>query len=284
MVIRIVHRWTRLSSAKWEDVWRERLRFVDPQLIAFFTWRRSQTLKIEAYCSKHTAKKLVKRFGGRVTRLAKDAWKGPPARPREPMSIRGKLKIFADKPAWRRCRQEGKTRAIFIPAGMAFGTGEHATTASCLRLLADITPILSPDFAALDIGTGAGILAVGAKALGASRVKAIDYDPIAVRIAKKNALDNGFPLIEVACGDALKLTEGGVFDVVLANLLNDVLIAAAPRITRATKSGGWLIFSGVLREQVQEVASAFEAEGFSKPRIIVRGKWRAGACQKDKAM
>ena len=135
MVIKIVHRWTRLSSTKWEDVWRERLRFVDPQQIAFFTWRGSQTLKIEAYCSEHTAKKLVKRFGGRVTRLAKDAWKGPPARPREPMSIRGKLKIFADKPAWRRWRKAGKTRAIFIPAGMAFGTGEHATTASCLRLL-----------------------------------------------------------------------------------------------------------------------------------------------------
>ena len=260
------------------------MRFVDPQQIAFFTWRGSQTLKIEAYCSEDTAKKLVKRFGGRMTRLAKHAWNGSPARPREPMSIRGKLKIFADKPAWRRCRQEGRTRAIFIPAGMAFGTGEHATTASCLRLLADIICGLSLDFAALDIGTGAGILAVGAKALGASRVKAIDYDPIAVRIAKKNAFDNGFPTIEVALGDALKLRERRVFDVVLANLLNDVLIAAAPRIARATKSGGWLIFSGVLREQVQEVVSAFETEGFSSPRIIVRGKWCAGACQKGKTI
>jgi ribosomal protein L11 methyltransferase len=282
MVMRIVHRWTRLSSTTWEDAWEERLRFVDPQQIAFFTWRGSHALKIEAYCSESTAKKLVNRFGGRVTKLAKHGGKGSPAAPREPLSIRGKLKIFSERSAWRRCRNAGEARAIFIPAGMAFGTGEHATTASCLRLLADITSKLLPDFAALDIGTGAGILAIGAKALGASRVKAIDYDPAAVRIAKKNAANNGFPMIEVDRGDALRLTERRVFDVVLANLLNDVLIAAAPRIARATKSGGWLIFSGVLREQVQEVASAFEAAGFSTSRILTSGNWCAGACQKDK--
>ncbi|MFZ0711305.1 MAG: 50S ribosomal protein L11 methyltransferase, partial [Terrimicrobiaceae bacterium] len=74
------------------------------------------------------------------------------------------------------------------------------------------------------------------------------------------------------------------FDVVLANLFSDVLLAAAPRIARTVKPGGWLIFSGVLRKQAQEVAGAFEALGFSSPRIIARGKWCAGTCRKSTSL
>ena len=134
-----IHRWTRLSSARWEDVWMERLRFLGHEKIAFTTWPDSRALKIEAYCDERTARQLVKRFGGRATKLAEPIWTGDPARPRGPLSIRGKLKIFSDKPSWREWRKAGrKPDAILIPAGMAFGTGEHATTATCLRRLSDI--------------------------------------------------------------------------------------------------------------------------------------------------
>lgn len=280
-MIKTLHRWTRLSSTKWEDAWIERLRFLGPEKIAFVTWPDSHALKIEAYCDERTAKELVKRFGGRATRLAEHVWTGDPARPRGPLSIRSKLKIFSDKPSWREWRKaDRKAAGIFIPAGMAFGTGEHATTATCLRLLADLSGRYPNGFAALDLGTGAGILAIGAKALGASRVEAIDYDPVAVRIAKKNASTNGLRTIKILRGDVLKLAIRESFDVILANLFSDVLVASAPRIARATMPGGWLIFSGVLRKQAQEVASAFKAAGFSNPRIIVRGKWCAGTCQK----
>ena len=260
----------------------ERLRFLDPENIAFTTWSDSRALKIEAYCDERTALQLVNRFGGRVTKLAEHIWTGDPARPRGPLSIRGKLKIFSDKPSWREWRKAGrKPDGVFIPAGMAFGTGEHATTATCLRFLADICVKLAPGFSALDLGTGAGILAVAAKALGAGPVKALDYDPIAVRIAKQNASANGFRAIKISCRDVLKLAIRRPFDVVLANLFSDVLIAAAPRIAHATKPGGWLIFSGVLRKQVQEVVRALRAAGFSNPRIIVHGKWCAGSCQRN---
>jgi ribosomal protein L11 methyltransferase len=163
---------------------------------------------------------------------------------------------------------------------MAFGTGEHATTATCLRLLADVAKTLAAGFTALDLGTGAGILAIAAKALGAGRVEAVDYDPAAVRIAKQNVAANGFRTIKVSCGDVLKLALSKPFDVVLANLFSDVLVKAAPRIARATKPGGWLVFSGILRNQAPEVAGAFRAAGFSSPRLIARGKWCAGACRK----
>jgi ribosomal protein L11 methyltransferase len=163
---------------------------------------------------------------------------------------------------------------------MAFGTGEHATTATCLRLLTDIAADLLPNFSALDLGTGAGILAIAAKALGAGRVEAVDYDPIAVRIARHNASVNGFPTIRISQGDVLKLNARKRYDVVLANLFSDVLAKAAPRIARATKPGGWLVFSGVLRGQMGDVSDAIQAAGFARARVVAHGKWRAASCQR----
>jgi ribosomal protein L11 methyltransferase len=276
-----IHRWTRLSSIKWEDAWTERLRFLGPENVVFITWPHTKALKIEAYCDRRRANALVRRFGGRAAKLPAHVWTGDPARPRGPLSIRGKLKIFSDRPSWREWQKTtAKPNGIYIPAGMAFGTGEHATTAACLRLLANVAGTLGAGFTALDLGTGAGILAIAARALGASRVEAFDYDPVAVRIARQNASANGFRTINVSRGDVLKLTVRGLFDVVLANLFSDVLVKAAPRIGRATKRGGWLIFSGVLRNQAPEVAEAFEAAGFSNPRLVARGKWCACACRR----
>ncbi|MFZ4683749.1 MAG: 50S ribosomal protein L11 methyltransferase, partial [Terrimicrobiaceae bacterium] len=72
-------------------------------------------------------------------------------------------------------------------------------------------------------------------------------------------------------------------DVALANLFSDVLIAASPRIACAVKPGGWLIFSGVLRKQSAEVSAALQKAGFTRPRIIPRGKWCAGICLRQKS-
>jgi ribosomal protein L11 methyltransferase len=276
-----LHRWTRLSSIKWEDAWVERLRFLEPSNVVFVTWANSRALKIEAYCDQRRARELVSRFGGRATKVQKDIWTGDPARPRGPLSIRGKLKVFSDRRAWRTWRQSrSKQAGIFIPAGMAFGTGEHTTTATCLRLLADLVGSLRANFTALDLGTGAGILAIAAKALGAGGVTAVDFDPVAVRIARQNASTNGFSTIKISCEDVLKLASRTPFDVVLANLFSDVLIKVAPRLARATRLGGWLVFSGVLRDQAHQVAKAFEAAGFTNPRILAHGKWCAGVCRK----
>ena len=276
-----LHRWTRLSSKKWEDAWSERLRFLGPSNVVFVTWPNSNALKVEAYCHQRQARELVSRFGGRASKLQRQIWTGDPARPRAPLSIRGKLKVFSERHEWRTWKGSGsKVRGIFIPAGMAFGTGDHSTTATCLRLLADVVGTLPANFAALDLGTGAGILAIAAKALGAGRVAAVDFDRVAVRIAKQNASTNGFSTIEISQGDVLRLAVRKPFDVVLANLFNDVLVQAAPRIARATRPGGWLVFSGVLRDQVRPVAKAFAAAGFTNPRIVLHGKWCAGSCQR----
>ena len=116
-MIKTLHRWTRLSSTKWEDAWTERLRFLGPEKIAFITWQGSHALKIEAYCDEGTAKELVKRFGGRFTKLAKHVWTGDPARPRGPLSIRGKLKIFSDKPSWRKWQKASRKPRRYLHSG-----------------------------------------------------------------------------------------------------------------------------------------------------------------------
>ncbi len=280
-MIKTLHRWTRLSSVKWEDAWVERLRFLGEGQPVFVTWPGSRALKIEVYCDERTGKGLVKRFGGRTTRLAAHIWSGDPARPRAPLAIRGKLKVHSDEASWTAWIAEGRRPpGIFIPAGMAFGTGEHATTATCLRFLADVAGDLPGGFRMLDLGTGSGILAVAGVALGAGEVRAIDYDPIAVRIARANARKNRMHKISCEVNDVVKIDARG-FDVVAANVFSEVLISAARRISRATKPGGWLIFSGVLRNQADDVAGAFSAAGFSGPRIIARGKWCAGLMRRD---
>jgi len=278
-VIKNLHRWTRLSSVKWEDAWAERLRFLGPEQLAFITWPHSRALKIEAYCDERTAKKLVKEFGGRAAKVAPQVWIGDTAKPRTPLAIRGKLKIFSDEESWR----ESKNPAhILIPLGMAFGTGEHATTATCLRLLADLAPELPEKFHAMDLGTGSGILAIAAEALGAGHVYASDYDATAVRVAKQNARKNRCKTLTVEEADVFTLKANKVANVVMANLFSDVLIGASPRIAKATKPGGYLIFSGVLRKQAEEVSEALVKVGFTKPRVIAKGKWCAGIARREK--
>lgn len=273
-----MHRWTRLSTKKWEEEWDERLRFLPPGSVLMRTWPESNALKIEAFCDKRTADSLVKNFGGRATRLSAQVWTGDRTTPRAPIPIRGRLRIFSDADAWK--REGTRDGDLLIPAGMAFGTGDHATTATCLRLLCDTAPGLKPGWTALDAGCGSGILAIAAEKLGAAAVEAFDFDPACVRIAKENAHLNGCRRVRVRKADARDTSGFGTADVVLANLFSELLIESAPGLAARLPRGGWLIFSGVLRRQEPEVSRALKACGFRKLRILPKGKWCAGIAQK----
>lgn len=269
-----MYRWTRLSSQKWEDVWTERLQFLDPGTVMMLTWPESRALKIEAFCDKKTATALVQRFGGRATKLAAQVWTGVPDKPRAPLSIRGKLHIFSDEASWK--KSSAQVSAICIPAGMAFGTGDHDTTATCLRLLTDLAPTLAPGWSAIDAGTGSGILAIAAEKLGATRVDALDFDPVCVRIGRENARTNQCRRVHFAKADARILTAFPSVQLVLANLFSELLLESAPGFAKKLTAAGWLIFSGVLRRQSDEVAAGLIKAGFEPPRVIARGKWCAG--------
>ena len=161
---------------------------------------------------------------------------------------------------------------IYIPANLAFGTGEHATTAGCLRLLADIAP-KKGDWEFLDAGTGTGILAIAALRLGASRVLGFDFDATAIRVAKANAHLNKADGLKLFRADVLKYRPEGSFDVVAANLYGDLFRKAASRLWPAIKLRGRLIISGLMRDQVERVSEKIHELRGQIEIKRTRGKW-----------
>lgn len=269
-------RWTRMTSAKWEEEWLERLQFIGPGRAVIIGWPGSRSVRIEAFCDEKTGRRLVREFGGRLAK-ARD-WTMQPDQPRKPLRIRGRLTVHGDADSF--AAHKGRGAALLIPAGMAFGTGEHATTASCLRMLCDVSASMREGWRAIDAGTGSGILAIAAAALGAAEVEAFDFDPASVRITKANVRANHASAVKVAKADVLHWKAAATAEVVMANLFSDLLIKAAPALKRATKRGGVLIFSGVLRTQLDEVKEAFGRLGFEVVRTVIRGKWSAGICRR----
>jgi len=167
------------------------------------------------------------------------------------------------------------SRQILIPAEAAFGTGEHATTAMCLRFLESVAQNRDTGWTMLDAGTGSGILAIAGSHLGAKRIVAIDNDPLACSIAQRNARANRARNIEFRTGDVLKEKLGGKFDVITANLFSEILITALPMWSRHLAKDGCLILSGILRSQERALVAALRPNRFTARQIKHRGKWTA---------
>jgi ribosomal protein L11 methyltransferase len=167
--------------------------------------------------------------------------------------------------------------AIEIEAGAAFGTAHNATTVLCLEALDRLTR--RRRFAhALDLGCGTGVLAIAAaRALPAARVLASDEDPVATAIARHNVRLNrvaGRVGIVTAAGFAHPLLRRARFDLVLANLLPAPLIALAPAMRLALRTGGVAVLSGLLEHQAREVAGVYAAVGLHRLRQARDGGWR----------
>ena len=160
-----------------------------------------------------------------------------------------------------------------IDAGLAFGTGQHATTAGCLAAL-DRLEASGKRFANIaDIGTGTGLLAFAALKLwpGAKAI-ATDIDPISIDVTQDNARINAIPighapgelLLAVADGmDHPMLSVRAPFDLLIANILAGPLIELAPSFAKAVESGASLILAGLLDRQADAVIAAYEAQGMT---------------------
>jgi len=158
-----------------------------------------------------------------------------------------------------------------IEAGRAFGTGHHATTAGCLKMLDQLKRRGARFATVADIGTGTGLLAFAALALWPrARGLASDIDPISVEVTAENAEANGVALGNGRGRLALTVAEGvdhplydvcGPFDLVIANILAQPLIELAPTIAAVMAPGGTLILAGLLDTQMAAVAHAYRREG-----------------------
>jgi len=159
-----------------------------------------------------------------------------------------------------------------IDAGLAFGTGQHATTAGCLEAL-DRLETGGRRFANIaDIGTGTGLLAFAALALWPSaKCIATDIDPIAIDVSRDNAAINGVKLghgpgelllCEADGMDSAMLAARAPFDLIIANILAGPLIDLAPDFGQALAPGGTIILAGLLDAQADAVADAYEKLGF----------------------
>ena len=176
-----------------------------------------------------------------------------------------------------------------IDAGLAFGTGQHATTAGCLEAL-DRLERSGARFANIaDIGTGTGLLAFASLALWPqAKCIATDIDPIAIDVSRDNAAINhvrlghgpGELLLAVADGmDSPMLAARAPFDLLIANILAGPLIELASAFAEALKPGGTIILAGLLDTQSEAVAQAYEAQGLS---VADRGfgEWPVLVCKR----
>jgi ribosomal protein L11 methyltransferase len=161
---------------------------------------------------------------------------------------------------------------------MAFGTGHHETTALCLSLLSDLAK-RRRFLRVLDLGTGTGLLAIAAAKLWRRKVLASDIDPVAVAIARDNAILNEVgPLIRPIVADGLaspKLAQGAPYDLVIANILAGPLTRLAPQIAAAIAPGGMIILSGLLAWQQNLVSSFYRPHGLVLRRQLCDGPWSA---------
>jgi len=212
----------------------------------------------------------LNRFGGEIRDLSRSTadWVRSVVL-KKPISIRGRLRIVNNEPTPGTVYD---SNTIYIPANLAFGTGDHATTAGCLRLLTDIAP-KTGDWDFLDAGTGTGILAIAALRLGAKKALGFDFDATAIRVAKTNALLNKAEGLKLIRADVLKYKLTGSFDVVAANLYGDLFRKAAPRLWPAIKPHGRLIVSGLMRDQVESVCEKIRELGGQIELKRTRGKW-----------
>ena len=181
----------------------------------------------------------------------------------------GKVTIV---PAWEKYDAKDGEVIIRMDPGMAFGTGTHETTRLVIRLMQDE---LKGGERLLDVGTGSGILSICASKLGAKTCNAYDIDPVAVKVARENAIADGCNNITVGVSDLLRGVdlEGGKYDFCVANIVADIIIRMLPDVRTYVKDGAPLILSGIIGERAAEVREAVIKNGFTVEKEINENDW-----------
>lgn len=273
--------WNKLSAAKWEDAWSERIAGNPNASITLI--KGGKTIRITVYCDREEDALILKEyFGGSVREIKTQDWVAAQNREeRPPLKIRESLVITEQSSPERldALRKQFPARRILsVPAEMAFGTGDHATTSTCLRFICDFAKSRKgTEWTVTDIGCGTAVLAIAALKLGAAHAAAFDFDPMAIEVARHNMERNA------VTAEQLDLFVGNVFDwtpsdsqkgnLVVANLFSTILQKAFPHIIAAMKKDAVLVISGILASQWEETKAAAECCGLAFDKVVKRGKW-----------
>ena len=184
---------------------------------------------------------------------------------------------FLINPAWLPAPEQSDRIVLKLEPGVAFGTGDHATTQLCLeslemRLGGDVK-----DLVIADIGCGSGILSIGAMLLGAKQGYAVDTDPLAVKAARESRDLNGIGaerlLIEEGSVDRVAELINVPVDGIVCNILAEVIIDLIPQMTAIVHPHTWGIFSGILLDQAKPVADTLEENGWVVAALWKRQDW-----------
>lgn len=182
-------------------------------------------------------------------------------------------------PSWEDVKPEDEDKmVIHIDPGTAFGTGMHETTQLCIR---QIRKHVTPDTEILDVGCGSGILGMLALKFGAKHSVGTDLDPCAIDATYENMEVNGISKdqYEVMIGNIIddKAVQDKVgyecYDIVVANILADVLVALTPVIVNQLKKGGIYITSGIIDDKEETVVEAVKKAGLEVLEVTYQGEW-----------
>jgi ribosomal protein L11 methyltransferase len=266
--------WRRSIHPDAELEWRVRLIGIDSQSIAVIEQGNPPRLRLNVFSRvRGPVERLRAKYGGRVDALKSTDWHQNDAKA-APIRVNHDLLIVENARAKKivLARQRG-VKTLIVPAGMAFGSGSHATTGMILREMGRIKQWKG--LSVLDLGCGSGILALAARQLGARCVIGVDNDPVAIRVARENEKRN-FSLRQIMwrVGDLTRWPSREKFTVITANLYSELLCRYASRLWTATEPAGLVILSGILSRQEREVLAAWRRRCNATPVLRRRkGPW-----------
>ena len=182
------------------------------------------------------------------------------------------------QPSWRAYTPKPDDVVVHLDPGMAFGSGLHPTTQLCLRILQTMD-LSGVDM--FDVGTGSGILSIAAAKMGASPVRAVDVDDVALRVAGENFEMNGLTSIQTSVGSA-DATAERTWSLVVANILSNILIEIMADLIAAMAPDGKMILSGIINEQEPPFLDCLARHQLKISSRQVDGDWIAFVVKRTK--
>lgn len=185
----------------------------------------------------------------------------------KPVTIAGDLVV---RPHWAEPLDHARYDIVIDPA-MAFGTGTHETTRTCLSVMRRLFP---NGATFLDLGCGSGILSILADKMGAKYIKAIDYDVMAIENCNENLKINNVKAdFDVVFGSIEKCENDKPYDFICSNIIKTTILGMMPTLAKLIAKPGTLVLSGLLDDDEQEMSDALEQLGFGNYEIVPDNRW-----------